>query len=75
MRVKAVIDRFEERKAVILLGDEEVIVSWPRSILPENVQEGDILQINISIDAEATRAARSEANDLLRQILQRNQEG
>lgn len=75
MQLKAVIDRFEANKAVILVGDDEQAVAWPRKALPEEVKEGDIIRFSINIDADATRTARSEADELLRQILAKNQEG
>ncbi|MDD4600330.1 hypothetical protein SDC9_11361 [bioreactor metagenome] len=74
MRLTAVIDRFEEQIAVLLIGEDEIPVSWPRTALPEDVQEGDILQLTIAIDGEATQMARSEADNLLRQLLRKNQE-
>lgn len=74
MKVQAVIDRFEGRNAVLLIGEEELTANWPRKGLPEGAEEGDILQVNVSIDGEATQLARSEAESLLRQILQKNQE-
>jgi len=74
MQLKAVIDRFEANKAVILVGDDEQAVTWPRKALPEEAKEGDIIRFSINIDADATRTARSEADELLRQILTKNQE-
>lgn len=75
MQIKAVIDRFEGKKAVLLVGDEEVQVVWPCHILPGKVNEGDILRIDLQIDSEATVAAKAEAESLLKQILEKNQEG
>lgn len=75
MRIQAVIDRFEGNKTILLLGDDEAQVVWPRNILPTEVKEGDILSINVQVDSEATVAARAEAENLLKQILAKNQEG
>ena len=75
MRIQAVIDRFEGNKAVLLVGDDEVQVAWPRHLLPSEVEEGDILSMALQIDSEATAAARGEAESLLKQILAKNQEG
>ena len=66
--ITAVIDRFEEDQAVLLLGDEEEQVIFPRAFLPEEVEEGDYLSLDISYDAEATEAARDEAAALLREL-------
>ncbi len=72
MKLQAVIDRFEGEKAVLLLGDEECEAVWPRALLPQEAQEGDVLQLEISCDPEATAAARAEADALLREIVERN---
>jgi len=69
MQTKAVIDRFEGNKAVLLLGDEEVQVVWPRQFLSTDAQEGDILQVDLQIDQIATKTAKAEAESLLQQIL------
>ena len=72
MLIKAVIDRFEGNKAILLLGDEEVQVVWPRGFLESQAQEGDILQVDLQIDPIATKAAKVEAENLLQQILAKN---
>ena len=72
MKVRAVRDRFEGDKAVLLLGDDEVSAAWPRLFLPGGAREGDVLWVDFSIDAAATRAAKKEAEALLRQLLDRN---
>ncbi len=75
MKVVAVIDRFEGKKAVLMLGDEEVQVVWPRQSLPSEAREGDFITMELQIDGEATIAAKAEAERLLKEILERNQEG
>jgi len=74
MEIQAVIDRFEGSKAIVFLGEEEVQVVWPRHILPKEVKEGDILQVTLQIDHGATAAAKAEAENLLEQVLGKNQE-
>ena len=71
-KVKAVVDRFEGNKAVLLVGEEELQTVWPRSFMPEKLEEGSVLEVTMQIDAEATTKARGEAQDLLRQILAQN---
>ena len=66
----AVIDRFEEDKAVLLVGSAEKNVVFPAEELPEGLQEGDYIRLDISFDEEATRAAREEAAALLRDLQQ-----
>jgi len=73
MLIKAVIDRFEGDKAVLLFEDsEEKQVLWPKDKLPKPVSEGDILAIEVKVDDEATRIARKEATKLLQRVLEQN---
>jgi hypothetical protein len=50
MEVKAVIDRFEGDKAVILVGDEEEQLVVDRTKLPESAKEGDWLVADVQDD-------------------------
>lgn len=72
MVIKAVIDRFEGSKAILLFDDTEDQVVWPKDKLPETVAEGDILTVQLEIDAEATAIARKEAAALLQRVLRQN---
>jgi len=74
MNVKAVIDRFEENKAVLLVGEDERQVVWPKKMLPDEVAEGDILQVHFEVDTVATIAAKREAALLLKAVLDKNQD-
>lgn len=69
MRIKAVIDRFETGKAVLLAGEQEISVNWPKKLLPA-AQEGDILSIEISVDVEATQQAKAEIDELCEAIVE-----
>lgn len=71
MEMKAVIDRFEGNKAVLLVGEQETQVVWPRECLPES-KEGDILLIQIAVDIAATEQAKAEIDDLFEQIMRQN---
>ena len=66
--ISAVIDRFEEERAVLLVGDEEKELVLPSTALPNGLQEGDYVRLEISYDAEKTEAAREEAAALLREL-------
>ncbi len=50
MNVKAVVDRFEGEKAVILVGDEEEQLVVDRSQLPPETKEGDWLKADVEDD-------------------------
>ncbi len=73
MKVKASIDRFEGTKAILFLDEGESQLVWPRTYLPTGTQEGDILSLYIEIDAEATAQAKTEAENLLKELMENNQ--
>lgn len=58
-----IIDRFEEDWAVIEYDNQ--IFKLPRNLLPKTAQEGDVLNISISIDKEATSKRRKDSDSLL----------
>jgi len=74
MRTKAVLDRFEGDKAVLLVGEDGIAAVWPRKLLPAGAREGDVLALCLDIDAAATRQAKTEAEELLRQLLAGNKQ-
>lgn len=65
--ISAYLDRFEGNLAVLLLGEEEKKVNFPKSFLPEEAGEGDYLKIEISRDEEKTAEAEAEALRLLQE--------
>jgi hypothetical protein len=50
MKTKAVIDRFEGDKAVLLVGVEEDRLIVPRASLPAGLKEGQWLQVDVEDD-------------------------
>ena len=66
--ISAVIDRFEEDKVVILVGEDEQKVVFPKNLLDENLKEGDYLSIDIKYDEVATKKAVAEIEDLLKSL-------
>jgi len=64
--IQAYIDRIEEDKAVLLLGDDMDKTVLPAKYLPNGVNEGEYVTITIVPDPEATEAAEDEALSLLR---------
>jgi len=71
--MKATIDRFEGELAVLLMGDERVKVNMPHSLLPEGCKEGDILNISIERDPEATQQARERVSGLMEKLKKKSQ--
>ncbi|RPI33352.1 MAG: DUF3006 domain-containing protein [Chloroflexota bacterium] len=74
--MKAVIDRFEEEFAVILLGEGGIKLLIPKALLPPGAKEGHWLQIemdegavkNISIDEQETAEVKMRIKDKLRRL-------
>jgi hypothetical protein len=71
MDIRAIVDRFEDGKAILLVGEQEIAVTWPRELLPK-CGESDILAIQISVDTDATLKAKQEAERLLAQLIRQN---
>ncbi len=82
MITKAVLDRFEEDKAVLMVGDAEDLYVVPRTLLPANVKEGQRLQVDladdvicsVSIDTAATSAAQESIAEKLRRLREEDSE-
>lgn len=70
--LSAVIDRFEEDKAVLLIGDEEIKVNFPRKLLDKKLKEGDYITLDIKYDAKTTKEAQEEVQNLLKSLKGKN---
>ncbi|MBP2633553.1 MAG: hypothetical protein H6Q70_4181 [Firmicutes bacterium] len=70
--MQAVIDRFEGNKAVLLVGEDEIPVVFPRKYLPEDIAEGDYIKFEIFYDEEATKQANEEAKALQQLAMEQN---
>ena len=64
--ISAYIDRYEGELAVLLLGESMKKVNFPREFLPDDVDEGDYITLDIALDEEANKKAEEEALELLR---------
>ncbi|KUK63360.1 MAG: Uncharacterized protein XD82_0371 [Methanoculleus marisnigri] len=63
------LDRVEEGLAVLLLReDESVRFTLPRSLLPDDAREGDILEIAIRRDVAATAEARRRVAERIERL-------
>lgn len=71
MDITAVVDRFEGDQAVLLVGNEETAVMWPRASLPAGVREGHVLRVRLAIDEDATARAHAAAAALLERLQRR----
>ncbi|KAB2952027.1 DUF3006 domain-containing protein [Heliorestis acidaminivorans] len=71
--MEASIDRFEGYYAVLLVGEKEDVIDWPKSLLPMGASEGDVITINIAIDREETQAGKKRVESLLEKLKKKNQ--
>jgi hypothetical protein len=63
-----IIDRFEGQWAVIEYGDD--VFNLPKEALPEGSKEGDVLDIDIKVDEEATRARKERIQRMADQLFE-----
>ncbi len=79
MKVKAVIDRFEGEKALLIVGQEEDKLVVLRSLLPVGAKEGDWLQVDLEDDrilsAEMDEAETARAEERIAGKLERLRRG
>ena len=61
-----IVDRFEEDWAVIEFG--RTTFNFPRSLLPLDVKEGDVITINITVDQTTTKERRQKAEEMMKGI-------
>ena len=59
------IDRIEEDVAVILLNDGDYQLNFPAELLPEDMGEGDYINLSLSQDKEKKQAVLAEALSLM----------
>ena len=68
-KFKALIDRMEGNKAVVLLGEEErEAADLPKSFLPEGSKEGDILTFKIKLESRRTKEAKEKVAELINKL-------
>lgn len=68
------IDRFEGALAVLLSDDEQTLI-LPRTGLPPEAREGDVLNVTFQVDGEATAALRARARSLQEELKARDPGG
>jgi len=69
MKIRALVDRFEDDKVVLLTGEnEDRQVSWFRQDLPPEAREGDILFFSVEVDVDATAQTKNEVAELLHKL-------
>jgi len=70
---KYIIDRFETNWATMeTMEDPVVIFNLPKNLLPKNAKEGDVLDINITVDKKATLERKNVVQNKLDLLKKRN---
>ena len=72
--MKAVIDRFESNVAVLLVGDKEVKVDFPKILLPKGSKEGSWLKISIELDQAGTAKQTEKIEGMLDKLKNKQRE-
>lgn len=70
MEIRVFIDRIEEDQAVLLVGEQGLVASWPVSLLPPGVREGEYCTVRWASDPSATAQAKARVEDLIRKLSQ-----
>ncbi|NLG82463.1 MAG: DUF3006 domain-containing protein [Bacilli bacterium] len=69
MDKRFIVDRFEEDYVVVEYGDETF--NLPRVIFPDDISEGNVIDILIRINYEETELRRKRINNLARKLFRR----
>ncbi len=76
LQIKAVLDRFEGHKGVLLFDDVDLLgplagqeLVLPKRLLPAGLKTGDVVAIELMTDDEATLAREALARSVLEDIL------
>ena len=76
MIIKLIIDRFEDKDAVLESQDKNpMIFNFPCDLLPQEAKEGTVLNINIDIDHEETKRRKDKIQNLLNKLKERDKGG
>jgi len=71
--LKATIDRIEGKMAVLIAGVENTKFDLPLALLPQGCKEGDVLNISIERDPEATQQAKERVSGLMERLKKKSQ--
>ncbi len=60
--------------AVLLVGDEQTVFNVPRSDLPPEARQGDVLRLEVTIDHEETERRRQEVRAKIERLKRRSED-
>ena len=66
--MKAVVDRFEGEYAILLFGDDEIKVDFPKKLLPKGAREGSWLKVIFELDQEGTKKQEEKIARLIEKL-------
>lgn len=72
MSITATIDRFEGDIAVLVVEPERTVVNVPRSNLPKDARQGDVVRLEGYVDREETDRRRSEIRKRIEHLKRRD---
>lgn len=72
MPITATIDRFEGDIAVLVVEPEQTVVNVPRTDLPNDAEQGDVVRLEGKIDREETNQRRTAIQEQIERLKQRN---
>lgn len=74
MTIRATVDRFEGDLVVLLVGEEGTPVNVPRSDLPGDVRQGDVLRLEVVVDRESTEGVRESIQEKIERLKRRGED-
>ncbi|MDP3014083.1 MAG: DUF3006 family protein [Candidatus Subteraquimicrobiales bacterium] len=66
--VQAVVDRIEDKEALIYLKGCPKPIFLPISLLPEGVREGSVLSFSLKFEKEKTKKGKEEISALIEKL-------
>lgn len=69
--VQAVVDRLESGTAILQLIDLDVSLSFPIVLLPDSVNEGSVVEIDVTDRPDLEEKRRREIEELQHQLIER----
>ena len=64
-KIKAVVDRFEGEYAILMVGDPEEPIDFPKKLLPKGTKEGSWLWLGFELDPEGEAKQREKMKNLM----------
>ena len=71
-KIKAVVDRFEGEYAILMVGDPEESVDFPKKLLPKGTKEGSWLWLDFELDPEGEEKQREKMKNLMDKLVNKH---